>query len=182
MSSHRLLLSLNLSNTGITGEELVGFREPLINLEELTLKSCLQLTDTGLRRFLTVCGDRFKRLHLEALSISANKLAGMDAQFSGLEFLVLKECHNLQDEGFCQILDLCGGQLKSLQVENCAITGGNQLSRFANTFPCLRHLISRSDHQRILTKDLTLELLKLSKDTLTDCPTYTKPLFSDEQL
>ena len=182
MSSHRLLLSLNLSNTGITGEELVGFREPLINLEELTLKGCLQLTDTGLRRVLTVCGDRFKRLHLEALSISANKLAGMDAQFSGLQSLVLKECHNLQDEGFCQILDLCGGQLKSLQVENCAITGGNQLSRFANTFPCLRHLISRSDHQRILTKDLTLELLKLSKDTLTDCPTYTKPLFSDEQL
>ena len=164
--SGKTLKSLNLSNSKISGDNLVEYNGALSCLEKLELKGCRRLTDTGLQQILKlcgktlislnlswchqitdegllqifkVCGKTLRYLNLAYTNVTEESLVEFNGTLVCLENLYMKDCDRLTNRGLLQILRLCDKTLRSLNLANTDITG-ESLVGYSGTLACLENL------------------------------------------
>ena len=91
------LNSLNLGNTNVTGESLVESNLQLNNLETLNLIQCKQLTDSGFRALLEICGQSLNSLDLGSTNVTGTLLVDWMEQRPRLQLrkITLYGCDNV---------------------------------------------------------------------------------------
>ena len=134
-----LLKALDLSETNVTGEGMTVLKEKFINLESLVLRHCSNITDQGMVELLHMCGTKLKLLDLSPTDISGEGLSVVKGKFTNLETLALGGCENVTQQGFLEILQMSGTQLKALYLCYTNITGEG-LSVLQGNFMNLRTL------------------------------------------
>ena len=157
----KTLRSLNLANTDITGESLVGYSGTLACLENLNLRGC-PISDEGLLQIFKVCGKTLRYLNLTGTNITGESLVGYSGTLACLENIDLSYCQ-ITDEGLLQIFNVCGKTLRSLNLAGANITGEN-LVEFNGTLVCLENL-NMKDCARLTNRGIQ-QLLKVCGKTL----------------
>ncbi len=153
---------LTLSNSNISGKILSEFNETLPCLENLNLNFCRQLTNKGLLQILQLCGSTVRSLDVFGTQISGETLAEYRDTLPCLVSLNLGSCE-LSDNGFAQILLLCGSTLRTLAICFTNITG-RKLSDYKGTLPCLENLNLSNCKQ--LSDNGLLQILQICGSTL----------------
>merc|ERR1740128_253969 len=154
------LESLNLSNTGITGEGLDSV--PVLKLEKLDLNGCGHLEDTGLLQLLAKCSASLKDMNLGSTRISGEGLESVPVL--KLEKLDLNWCRKLTNTGLLELLAKCTATLESLNLDSTDITGEGLKS-----VPVLEQLETLNLHYcDQLTNAGLLQLLAKCSATLKD--------------
>jgi len=153
---------LTLSNSNISGKILSEFNETLPCLENLNLNFCRQLTNKGLLQILQLCGSTVRSLDVFGTQISGETLAEYRNTLPCLVSLNLGSCE-LSDNGFAQILLLCGSTLRTLAICFTNITG-RKLSDYKGTLPCLENLNLSNCKQ--LSDNGLLQILQICGSTL----------------
>merc|ERR1719341_882979 len=115
------LKDLDMSATEISGEGLEGL-PVLKQLEEITLRFCKNLTNTGLLQVLTKCSATLKDLDMCATEISGEGLEGLPVM-EQLEKLDLGDCKDLTTTGLLQLLAKCSTTLEDLYLHRTQING-----------------------------------------------------------
>ena len=117
------LKALDISGTKITGESLFGVSGKLINLEILTLGGCDSITQQGLLELLQLCGTQLKALNLAATKITGEGLSVLRGKLNKLETLYLRACRWITNQGMMELLQMCGPELKVLNLSSTNISG-----------------------------------------------------------
>ena len=117
------LRCLDLSETKVSGDSLVGSTVRLEKLETLDLNCCDRLTDSGLCAFLSMCGPKLNDLYLSETNVSGDSLVGSTVQLENLETLILSSCDNLTNSGLCAFLSMCGPKLIRLDLSYTNVSG-----------------------------------------------------------
>ena len=186
----RTIISLDISDTAITGENLSEFKGSLPCLDNLGMRSCHKVTNKGLLQLLQLCGSTLRSLDISGISITGENLSEYKGTLSCLEnlnmnyyryleekgllqilqlcgsklrYLDLSCCKQLTDKGLLQILQLCGSTLRSLDIGYTHITGEN-LFEYKGTLPCLANLDMKYCEQ--LTDKGLSQILQLCGSTL----------------
>ena len=186
----RTIISLDISDTAITGENLSEFKGSLPCLDNLGMRSCHKVTNKGLLQLLQLCGSTLRSLDISGISITGENLSEYKGTLfclenlnmnyyryleekgllqilqlcgSKLRFLDLSCCKQLTDKGLLQILQLCGSTLRSLDIGYTHITGEN-LFEYKGTLPCLTNLDMKYCEQ--LTDKGLSQILQLCGSTL----------------
>ena len=115
------LKDLRLNGTKISGEGLESI-PVLKQLEEITLRFCKNLTNTGLLQVLTKCSATLKDLDMCATEISGEGLEGLPVM-EQLEKLDLGDCKDLTTTGLLQLLAKCSATLEDLYLHRTQING-----------------------------------------------------------
>ena len=139
MSTNKLK-ALKLSSNGkVTGDGLRGLARQFPDLECLGLQNCSKLTESGLVNMLKMSGSKLKELSLAGNQLTGDELEELALQFPHLEVLGLHSCSKLTETGLINILQMCGEQLKDLQLAGSKVTG-EALGGLADKFPHLKIL------------------------------------------
>ncbi|XP_023341509.1 F-box/LRR-repeat protein 4-like [Eurytemora carolleeae] len=157
------LISLDISVTNVTGENLSEYKGTLPCLENQNMISCYQLTDKGLLQILQLCGSTLRSLDISRTYITGENLSEHKGTLPCLANLDLNNCKQLTNKGLLQILQICGSTLRSLNISETNITGEN-LTEYKGTLPCLENL--NMSYCRQLTNKGLLQILQLCGSTL----------------
>ena len=106
---------------------------------QVYLGYCNLFQDQGLVEVITAFGSHLRTLNLAYTAISGEELADLDLNLPALQVLCLNFCSNLTDLGLCQLLGVCGRNLKVLKVPATNISGEG-LSSFPAKFDKLETL------------------------------------------
>ena len=155
------LISLDMSNSNATGENLSEVKGQLLYLENLHLRSFTQLNDSGLLQILKLCGKSLRVLNISFSSISGENL--FEYPGSMLVDLTLSHCSQLSDQGLIQIFKLCGRTLKHLNLSFSNITGERILH--CSETPLVVENLDLTECKQITNKGL-LQILQLCGNTL----------------
>ena len=135
----RTLKSLDISRTNITGSFQMKYHGSLSCLEKLNLEACRELTDKGLIRILSMCGDTLKHIDMSSTNIVGETLSRYKGSQLSLNYLDCGWNSNLTDKGLLKLLWLSGSKLKILHLSNTQITG-TKFIEFLETLPSLESL------------------------------------------
>ena len=172
------LKTLSLRSTGITGE--FNFTTSLENLHDLKLYYCWNLTDKGLNSILKTCrGDKLSHLDIGCSSITGEGLSEVHTTFGNVKRLNGEYTSQLTDKGLCELLRVFGSSLKSLNLNNSAITGAG-LSGFTSTLPCLEDLYCY-DCSDLTDKGL-VEIFRICGNSMVSFKAFLCPGISGEGL
>ena len=133
------LISLNLSATNMTFENLSEKSGTLPCLLDLCLDRCPYLTSKGLLKIFHLCGSTLRSLDISDTNLTGENLSDFKGTLPCLEKLNIISCENLTDKGLWQMIQLWGSKLRSLDLRYTKITG-EDLFEYNGTLPCLENL------------------------------------------
>ena len=120
MGTSLLLLDLTGTNLPLATMPNPGLR--WLNLLTLTLAHCPKV-DLDLLRLLQFCGPSLKTLNLSASHIVGEELTKGDLTLINLEHLKIFNSKYISNRGLKVILELCGPNMKSIDLGSTEITG-----------------------------------------------------------
>ena len=159
------LKCLELGHLTISGEGLHVLQSKLITLEHLHLEWCEGITGQCMLEILQMCGTQLKVLELNNTKLTGEGLSVLEGKFVNLETVNLRFCEDITKRGMTDILQVCGTNLKDLDVSNTQITD-EYLSGFKGKLIHLENL-ALADCKGI-TQQGILELLQLCGSQLKD--------------
>ena len=133
--------SPRINYEGIPRNPSLDDKRSLLCLEQLSLASCSSFSEKGLRKILQLCGRTLKKLDLRCTQITGETLSEGDGVFlTFMEELNISDCNKLTDTGLSSILNVCGKNLKSLNISDTKITGEFLADGNKDCLSCLEEL------------------------------------------
>ena len=174
--------SPRINYEGIPRNPSLDDKRSLLCLEQLSLASCSRFSEKGLRKILQLCGRTLKKLDLSSTQITGETLSEGDGVFlTFMEELNISDCNKLTDTGLSSILNVCGKNLKSLNISDTKITGEFLADGNKDCLSCLEELdlgrcykFTDTEFLRILKlcgrtlKSLDISYSKLTGENLTE--------------
>ena len=169
-----LLTSVDLSRTCVTGVGASIDTLLFVNLTNLNLSMCKQLTESGLFNIIKMSGHLLKTLNLAGTAINGIEIAGCTVHLSNLEELNLACCKQLTDVALRDILSIAGLKLRCLMLESTNITGEGIMASAVHLSKldrlCLsdcRQLTDRGLYEILQMSGSRLKVLELTRTNVT---------------
>ena len=124
------LKKLNLSCTILSLTDIGSFSASFSSIEDLILRGCRNLTDSGLVSILNKTRDSLKKLDLSYTDLTLTDIGSLTASLSSIEDLNLSFCPNLTDSGLLSILNKTG-QGHSISTQPLLGKVGSRSLRFS---------------------------------------------------
>ena len=133
--------SPRINYEGIPRNPSLDDKRSLLCLQQLSLADCKSLSEKGLRKILILCGRTLRKLDLSRTHITGETLSEGDGVFlTFMEELNISYCYKLTDTGLSSILNVCGKNLKKLDLSRTKITGENLTDVNGIYLVCLKEL------------------------------------------
>ena len=160
--------SPRINYEGIPRNPSLDDKRSLLCLEQLSLADCKSLSEKGLRKILILCGRTLRKLDLSRTHITGETLSEGDGVFlTFMEELSISCCRKLTDTGLSSILNVCGKNLKSLNICCTQITGEFLADGHEDCLSCLEELNLARCYKFTDTDPKTLKSLDISFSNLT---------------
>jgi len=165
------LRELNLSSTNITGTGIEANVRSLPSLQILDLSSS-KITDNGFHEILRICGTKLRELNLSSTNITGT---GIEANVRSLPSLLILDLSSskITDNGFQEILRICGTKLIDLTLSSTNITGVG-LEERVKCLPSLQILcLDDSDirdeglHEILTVKRKRMKTIHVTRDQIS---------------
>ena len=133
--------SLRINYEEIPQNPSTDDKKSLLCLQHLSLANCGSFTEKGLRKILQICGRTLKKLDISFTQITGETLSEGNGIFlNNMEELDLSSCYKLTDAGLLCFLNLCGKNLKKLDISSTQITGENMTQDNRISLVCVKEL------------------------------------------
>ena len=130
---------LDLSRTRESFSDVGSLTNTFPLLEELNLKCCSNLTESGIIAFLNKTGGNLKILDLSVTGVSFSDIGALTTVFPVLENLNLSVCNKMTNSGIISFLNKSGGKLKILNVGHTRVSFSD-IGALIISFPMLEEL------------------------------------------
>ena len=128
-------------------------QEKFADMKTLNLQHFTRLTDQGLLKILSMCGNNLQDLDISFTDITGQGLDEVQGKFGKMKELNLQNCTRVTNQGLLKLLRICGNKVQLLNISATQISGqglDQPSEKFVNLKTLNLHYCSRLTDQGLL--------------------------------